>query len=154
MSAPADRGLSANRILAVLTKEFIQLTRDRLTYAMILVMPIVQLMLFGYAINSDPRDLPTAVLVQDHGPMARSTLSALAHNGYFKIVREAASPEELDQAIARGEVQFALTIPADFTRRVVRGDDAQILVEVDASDPGATGAAVAALANLQIGDCR
>jgi ABC-2 type transport system permease protein len=147
-SDPSDHGLSLNRIMAVLTKEFIQLTRDRLTYAMILVMPIVQLMLFGYAINNDPRDLPTAVLVQDHGPMARSALSALAHNGYFKIVREAASPEELDQAIARGEVQFALTIPADFTRRVVRGDDAQILVEVDASDPGATGAAVAALANL------
>jgi len=146
--ASADRGLSLNRILAVLTKEFIQLTRDRLTYAMILVMPIVQLMLFGYAINSDPRDLPTAVLVQDHGPMARSTLSALAHNGYFKIVREAASPEELDRAIARGEVQFALTIPADFTRRVVRGDDAQILVEADASDPAATGGAIAALANL------
>jgi len=145
---PADRGLSLSRILAVLTKEFIQLTRDRLTYAMILAMPIVQLMLFGYAINSDPRDLPTAVLVQDHGPMARSTLSALAHNGYFKIVREAASPEELDQAVARGEVQFALTIPSDFTRRVVRGDDAQILVEADASDPGATGGAIAALANL------
>jgi ABC-2 type transport system permease protein len=143
-----DRGLSLNRILAVLTKEFIQLTRDRLTYAMILVMPIVQLMLFGYAINSDPRDLPTAVLVQDHGPMARSALSSLAHNGYFKIVREASSPEELDQAIARGEVQFALTIPADFTRRVVRGDDAQILVEADASDPAATGGAIAALANL------
>jgi ABC-2 type transport system permease protein len=146
--ALVDRGLSLNRILAVLTKEFIQLTRDRLTYAMILVMPIVQLLLFGYAINSDPRDLPTAVLVQDHGPMARSALSALAHNGYFKIVREAASPEELDQAIARGEVQFALTIPADFTRRVVRGDDAQILVEADASDPAATGGAIAALANL------
>jgi len=142
------RGLSLNRILAVLTKEFIQLTRDRLTYAMILVMPIVQLMLFGYAINSDPRDLPTAVLVQDHGPMARSTLSALAHNGYFKIVREASSPEELDQAIARGEVQFALTIPSDFTRRVVRGDEARILVEADASDPAATGGAIAALANL------
>ncbi|TCS18276.1 ABC transporter permease [Caulobacter sp. BK020] len=144
----SDRGLSLNRILAVLTKEFIQLTRDRLTYAMILVMPIVQLMLFGYAINSDPRDLPTAVLVQDHGPMARSALSALAHNGYFEIVREAASPEELDRAIARGEVQFALTIPADFTRRVVRGDGAQILVEADASDPAATGGAIAALANL------
>jgi ABC-2 type transport system permease protein len=150
MSGPVFRPriLSLNRILAVLTKEFIQLTRDRLTYAMILVMPIVQLMLFGYAINSDPRDLPTAVLVQDHGPMARSTLAALANNGYFKIVREAASPEELDEAIARGEVQFALTIPADFTRRVVRGDDAQILVEADASDPAATGGAIAALANL------
>uniref|UniRef100_B0T2W1 ABC-2 type transporter n=1 Tax=Caulobacter sp. (strain K31) TaxID=366602 RepID=B0T2W1_CAUSK len=143
-----DDGLSLNRILAVLTKEFIQLTRDRLTYAMILVMPIVQLMLFGYAINNDPRDLPTAVLVQDHGPMARSTLSALANSGYFKIVHEAASPEALDRAIARGEVQFALTIPSDFTRRVVRGDAAQILVEADASDPAATGGAIAALANL------
>jgi ABC-2 type transport system permease protein len=144
----ADRGLSWSRILAVLTKEFIQLSRDRLTYAMILVMPIVQLMLFGYAINSDPRDLPTAVLVRDHGPMARSTLAALANDGYFKIVREAASPEALDRAIARGEVQFALTIPSDFTRRVVRGEDAQILVEADASDPAATGGAIAALANL------
>jgi ABC-2 type transport system permease protein len=137
-----------NRILAVLTKEFIQLTRDRLTYAMILVMPIVQLLLFGYAINNDPRNLPTAVLVQDHGPMARSTLSALVNSGYFKVVQEAGSPADLDRAIARGEVQFALTIPADFTRRVVRGDQAQILVEADASDPAATGGAIAALANL------
>ena len=106
--------LSGARILAVLIKEFIQLTRDRLTYAMILVMPIVQLMLFGYAINNDPRDLPTAVLVRDQGPMARSTLSALSNSGYFEIVRTATSPKELDEAVARGEVQFALTIPADF----------------------------------------
>ncbi|MEH0198383.1 ABC transporter permease [Caulobacter sp. CCNWLY153] len=150
MSGAAERrgGLSGARILAVLIKEFIQLTRDRLTYAMILVMPIVQLLLFGYAINSDPRDLPTAVLVQDQGPMARSTLSALVNSGYFEIVRTASSPAELDEAVARGEVQFALTIPADFTRRVVRGDGAQILVEADASDPAATGGAIAALASL------
>lgn len=141
-------GLSLNRILAVLIKEFIQLTRDRLTYAMILVMPVMQLLLFGYAINNDPRNLPTAVYVQDQGPMARSTLAALANSGYFRIVRQAASPAELDDAIARGEVQFALTIPADFSRRVVRGDQAQILVEADASDPAATGGAIAALANL------
>lgn len=141
-------GLSANRILAVLIKEFIQLTRDRLTYGMILVMPIVQLLLFGYAINNDPRHLPTAVYVQDQGPMARSTLSALVNSGYFHIVRTAASPDELDEAIARGEVQFALTIPADFSRRVIRGDQAQILVEADASDPAATGGAIAALASL------
>lgn len=140
--------LSGARILAVLIKEFIQLTRDRLTYAMILVMPIVQLLLFGYAINNDPRDLPTAVLVQDQGPMARSTLSALVNSGYFEIVRTAASPAELDEALARGEAQFALTIPADFSRRVVRGDGAQILVEADASDPAATGGAIAALASL------
>lgn len=143
-----SKGLSGARILAVLIKEFIQLTRDRLTYAMILVMPIVQLLLFGYAINNDPRDLPTAVLVQDQGPMARSALSALVNSGYFQIVRVATSPRELDEAVARGEVQFALTIPADFTRRVVRGDDAQILVEADASDPAATGGAIAALASL------
>lgn len=144
----SNGGGAWNRILAVLTKEFIQLTRDRLTYAMILVMPIVQLLLFGYAINNDPRNLPTAVLVQDHGPMARSALSALVNSGYFKVVQEAGSPADLDRAIARGEVQFALTIPADFTRRVVRGDQAQILVEADASDPAATGGAIAALANL------
>lgn len=148
MSGAGGEGLSGARILAVLIKEFIQLTRDRLTYAMILVMPIVQLLLFGYAINNDPRDLPTAVLVQDQGPMARSTLAALVNSGYFQIVRTAASPAELDEAVARGEVQFALTIPADFTRRVVRGDDAQILVEADASDPAATGGALAALASL------
>jgi ABC-2 type transport system permease protein len=149
MNGRSSSGSGAwNRILAVLTKEFIQLTRDRLTYAMILVMPIVQLLLFGYAINNDPRNLPTAVLVQDHGPMARSTLSALVNSGYFKVVQEAGSPADLDRAIARGEVQFALTIPADFTRRVVRGDQAQILVEADASDPAATGGAIAALANL------
>jgi ABC-2 type transport system permease protein len=141
-------GLSVNRIVAVLIKEFIQLTRDRLTYAMILVMPIMQLMLFGYAINSDPRDLPTAVYVQDQGPMARSTLAALVNTGYFRIVRQARSPAELDEAVARGEVQFALTIPADFSRRVVRGDGAQILVEADATDPAATGGALAALASL------
>jgi len=148
MSAAGSKGLSGARILAVLIKEFIQLTRDRLTYAMILVMPIVQLLLFGYAINNDPRDLPTAVLVQDQGPMARSTLSALVNSGYFEIVRTANSPAELDAAVASGQVQFALTIPADFTRRVVRGDDAQILVEADASDPAATGGAIAALASL------
>lgn len=148
MSAAGTKGLSGARILAVLIKEFIQLTRDRLTYAMILVMPIVQLLLFGYAINNDPRDLPTAVLVQDQGPMARSALAALVNSGYFQIVRTATSPAELDEAVARGDVQFALTIPADFTRRVVRGDDAQILVEADASDPAATGGALAALSSL------
>lgn len=148
MNRAASRRLSGARILAVLIKEFIQLTRDRLTYAMILVLPIVQLLLFGYAINNDPRHLPTAILAQDQGPMARSTVSALVNTGYFEIVRTAASPAELDEALARGEVQFALTIPADFTRKVVRGDGAQVLIEADASDPAATGGAIAALAQL------
>ena len=137
-----------HRVLAVMTKEFKQLTRDRLTYAMMLAIPVVQLTLFGYAINSEPRRLPTAVLVQEDSRFARSILSGLKTSGYFDLVAQARSPAELDQMIRRGEVQFAVTVPGDFTRRVVRGDKAQILVEADATDPSATSGAVAALANL------
>jgi len=140
--------MSLTRILAVLIKEFTQLTRDRLTYALILAMPIVQLLLFGYAINNDPHHLPTAVLVQDHGVFARSTLGAITRSGYFDITETARTPEDLDRAMALGRVQFAITIPADFTRRVVRGDHAQILIEADAADPSATGSAIAALSAL------
>jgi len=141
-------GFSLDRVAAVLVKEFIQLTRDRLTYALILAMPVVQLLLFGYAINGDPRHLPTAVMVQDNGAFARSTLGAIRNSGYFDITEVARTPAELDEALALGRVQFAITIPADFTRRVVRGDKAQILVEADAADPSATGNAVAALSAL------
>ncbi len=140
--------LSPSRAWAVMSKEFIQLTRDRLTYAMILIMPIVQLLLFGYAINSDPRNLPTAVLVQDQGVMARPVLNALTNTGYFRITVAANSQAELDRALARGDVQFAVVIPADFSRKVVRGQKASILVEADASDPSAVGGAVSALAGL------
>ncbi|WP_298743055.1 ABC transporter permease [uncultured Brevundimonas sp.] len=140
--------LSLTRTWAVMAKEFIQLTRDRLTYAMILMLPIVQLLLFGYAINDDPRSLPTAVLVQDNGGFSRSILTALDNSGYFDIVLQARSQSELDRALARGDIQFAVIIPADFTRRIVRGDRAQLLVEADASDPSATSGAVAALASL------
>lgn len=140
--------LSLTRTWAVMAKEFTQLTRDRLTYAMILVLPIVQLLLFGYAINDDPRHLPTAVLVQDNGAFSRSILTAMNNSGYFDIAVQARSQSELDRALERGQVQFAVIIPADFTRRVVRGDAAQILVEADATDPSATSGAVAALASL------
>ena len=140
--------LSLTRTWAVMAKEFTQLTRDRLTYAMILLLPIIQLLLFGYAINDDPRSLPTAVLVQDNGGFSRSILTAMNNSGYFDIVLQARSQGELDRALERGEVQFAVIIPADFTTRVVRGDAAQILVEADATDPSATSGAVAALASL------
>ena len=141
-------GLSVSRIVAVLAKEFTQLIRDRLTYAMILGVPIVQLLLFGYAINSDPKHLPTAVLVQDQGQFSRSILGALQRSDYFRIDHVARSPAELDDLLERGSAQFAITIPGDFSRRVVRSDKPQILVEADASDPAATGGAVAALASL------
>ena len=139
---------SLDRVMAVLMKEFIQLTRDRITYAMLLGIPVIQLLLFGYAINTDPRELPTAVLVQENSTFARSTLAAIENSGYFEVVAQVRSPAELDDLVRKGEVQFAVTIPGDFTRRVVRGDEAQILVEADATDPAATGGAVAALAAL------
>jgi ABC-2 type transport system permease protein len=141
-------GLSASRIMAVLAKEFTQLLRDRLTYAMILAIPIVQLLMFGYAINGDPKHLPTAVLVQDQGQFSRSILGSLHNSEYFKIVADARNPAELNEMIQRGKVQFAITIPGDFTRRVIRHEQAQILVEADASDPAATGGAIGALASL------
>jgi ABC-2 type transport system permease protein len=141
-------GLSLSRILAILSKEFTQLIRDRLTYAMIIGIPVIQLLLFGYAINSDPKHLPTAVLVQDQGEFSRSILGALKNSEYFDLRYTARSPAEMEKLIERGAVQFAITIPGDFTRRVVRRDDPQILVEADASDPAATGPAVAALAAL------
>ncbi len=141
-------GFSLLRVAAVMIKEFKQLTRDRLTYAMILAMPVVQLLLFGYAINSEPRQLPTAILVQEDSTFARSAVAALHNSAYFDLVAQARSPAELDALIRSGEVQFAITIPGDFTRRVVRGDHARILVEADASDPSATSGAAAALAAL------
>jgi ABC-2 type transport system permease protein len=140
--------MSWTRILAVMAKEFTQLRRDRLTYAMILLIPVMQLLLFGYAINNDPRHLPMAVLVEDHGTFGRSVVAALQNTGYVQVVEEAKTPRALDQALERGRVQFTLTVPPDFTRRVVKNADAQVLIEADASDPGSTGAAIAALAQL------
>ena len=141
-------GFSLTRVAAVMIKEFKQLTRDRLTYAMMLAVPVVQLLLFGYAINSEPRHLPTALLVQEDSVFARSIVAALKNSAYFDLVAQARSPAELDDLVRRGEVQFAITVPGDFTRRLVRGERAQVLVEADAADPSATGPAVAALAAL------
>ncbi|MBA3812695.1 MAG: ABC transporter permease [Caulobacteraceae bacterium] len=141
-------GLSLARVMAVLVKEFTQMRRDRLTYAMMLVMPVIQLLLFGYAINSDPKHLPAAVLIQDQSRLARSTLEALKTTGYFDFEHQARGPAELDRMMADGRAQFTVTIPPDFSRRVVRRDKAQILIEADAADPTATGAALAAVAGL------
>ncbi len=143
-----DRNSPGLRIFAVFLKEFTQLSRDRLTYAMILMIPVVQLLLFGYAINNEPRHLPTAVLIQDNSAFARSTLSAFVNTSFFDITHVAHSTGELDTLIRTGEVQFALTIPGDFTRRVARGEDAQILLEADATDPSASNQALAAAASL------
>jgi ABC-2 type transport system permease protein len=136
------------RYRAVLVKEFIQMLRDRLTFAMMVGVPIMQLLLFGYAINSDPRALPTAVIVGDNGTYARSIVRALENTTYFKVVAWPRGPAEAEELIARGDVQFVIDIPLDFSRRLERGEKPAMLVEADATDPVATGNALAALAQL------
>jgi ABC-2 type transport system permease protein len=140
--------LSWSRWVGIIVKEFIQLKRDRLTFGMIIGIPVLQLILFGYAINADPKRLPTAVLSADSSAYSRTLLSAMQTSGYFRVVRNVANERELDDLLARGEVQFAVTIPENFGRKLVRGERPVLLVEADASDPGATGNAIAALAQI------
>ena len=140
--------LSWSRWVGIIVKEFIQLKRDRLTFGMIIGIPVLQLILFGYAINADPKRLPTAVLSADSSTYSRTLLSAMQTSGYFRVVRYVANERELDDLLARGEVQFAVTIPENFGRKLVRGERPVLLVEADASDPGATGNAIAALAQI------
>ena len=139
---------SPTRFRAVLVKEFIQMLRDRLTFAMMVGIPIMQLILFGYAINSDPRALPTAVVVADNGTFARSIVRALENTSYFRVVAWPDNAALADEMIARGEVQFVVDIPTDFSRRLQRGERPALLVEADATDPVATGNALAALSQL------
>ncbi len=140
--------LSFARFWAIVIKEFIQMRRDRLTFGMIIGIPVVQLMLFGYAINGDPKHLPTAVLLADNSQQGRSLLSALKNSDYFTFVREVKSEADADAALATGEVQFVVTIPENFGRTLLRGDRPTVLVEADATDPSATGNAIASLRTL------
>jgi len=142
------KGFSLTRIMAVLVKEFTQLRRDRITYAMILVMPLMQLLLFGYAINTDPRHLPAAVVSHDHSRFANAVVASLERTTYVDVRHLPASEAEMDRLMRRGEISLALTIPPDFTERVLKGDRAQILAEVDATDPTAAGGVAAAAASL------
>jgi ABC-2 type transport system permease protein len=133
-----------HRLWAMVLKEFIQMRRDRLTFGMMVGIPLLQLMLFGFAINSDPRHLPTAVRLADHGPFARALVTALQRSEYFAVVRETADEAEAERLLQRGEVQFVLNIPEDFSRRLLRGERPAMLLEADATDPAATGPALAA----------
>jgi ABC-2 type transport system permease protein len=139
---------SPRRFWAVVVKEFIQMRRDRLTFGMMAGIPLLQLILFGFAINLNPKHLPTAVLAADSGPFVRSLVWALRNSDYFAVTRLAASEAELRGLLQRGEVQFGVSIPADFERRLRRGERPAVLVEADATDPAATGYALAALAAL------
>ena len=133
---------------AMLVKEFIQLRRDRVSFAMIIVIPLVQLMLFGYAINTTPRDLPTAVLLQEQTDLSRSILAALENTKYFKVTKLPHTEAEVDQLLASGTVLFAVEIPANFEHAVRRGDKPAMLVEADATDPVASGTALSALGQV------
>ncbi|HJW10657.1 MAG TPA: ABC transporter permease, partial [Albitalea sp.] len=110
------------RLLAMMLKELIQLKRDRLTFAMIIAIPIIQMTLFGFAINGDPRRLPTAVVAQEQGPFTRSLVRALENTGYFEVVAPAADAAADERLIERGEVQFVFTVPAGFERALLRGE--------------------------------
>ena len=145
----AAGGLSWSRWVGIILKEFIQLKRDRLTFGMIIGIPVLQLLLFGFAINADPKNLPTAVLSADASPYSRSLVAGMQNSGYFRIDRTIASQAEAEALLANGTVQFVVTIPEGFGRRLARGDRPVLLVEADATDPSATGNAIAAL--LQIG---
>lgn len=138
---------SLHRWLGILIKEFTQLRRDRLTFGMIVGIPIMQLLLFGFAINSDPKHMPTAVVMADPGPFARAYVAAMTHSDYFRIVGSV-DEREADRLLDRGEVQFVVTFPAGFHRELVRGQSPVLLVEADATDPMATGGAISVLNHL------
>ena len=141
-------GFSLMRWWSVVLKEFLQLRRDRVTFAMIVGIPIVQLALFGFAINTDPKHLPTAVIVHDQSEFSRSFIAAMRNSAYFDIVETLPDEEAGRRALAQGRVQFVLNIPVDFSRKLLRGEHPSLLVEADATDPTATHTAVAALPNL------
>jgi len=133
------------RCYAMMVKEFIQLRRDRVSFAMIVMIPVLQLLLFGYAINTTPRNLPTAVLLQEDSDLARSVLKALQNTAYFHFTREVHDVAEFDELLLSGKVLFGVEIPLDFERAVRRGDDPALLVAADATDPVAAGSALSAL---------
>ena len=137
---------SADRLWAIVVKEFTQMRRDRLTFAMMLGIPLLQLLLFGFAINSDPRHLPAAVLLADHGPQGRTILHALQNSTFFDFVQQVQSEKQAHDLLSRGRVQFVINIPENFTRDLLRGDRPPLLVEADATDPAATGIALGSVA--------
>jgi ABC-2 type transport system permease protein len=140
----ASRGFW-HRTYAMLIKEFIQLRRDRVSFIMIVMLPLMQLILFGYAINTTPRNLPTAVLLQESSDVGRSILAALQNTQYFRVTRQLHDTAEFDRVLASGEVLFAIEIPANFERALRRGDRPALLIAADATDPVASGSALGAL---------
>ena len=133
------------RSYAMMAKEFIQLRRDRVSFAMIVAIPVMQLLLFGYAINTTPHHLPSAVLLQEQSDLARSVLKALENTAYFHFVYEVHDVDEFDNLLKSGKVLFGVEIPRGFERAVRRGDRPAVLVAADATDPVAASSALGSL---------
>ncbi len=131
------------RISAIFLKELVQMRRDRLTFAMMLIIPVMQLILFGFAINNDPRNLPTAVHVEEQTPIVRTLLQAFETSEYYDLVLTTDDPRKSESLLASGAVEFVISIPAGFTERLIRGERPQLLIEADASDPAAASNAIA-----------
>lgn len=144
----AQNFFSPARFVAIMLKEFIQMSRDRVTFGMMMGIPLIQLVLFGFAINNDPKNLPAAVLSADHGPQSRTVLSAMRASGYYQFIREAGSEAEADDLLAQGDVQFVVSLPENFSRDLARGDRPALLIEADATDPAATSNAIGALSQI------
>jgi len=142
------RRFSFDRWWGIVSKEFLQLRRDRITFGMIVGVTIVQLLLFGYAINTEPKHLQTAVVVAEQSEFTRSFLAAMRTSGYFELVAQLASEGAAREALARGEVKFVVSFPVDFTRQLLRGERPAVLIEADATDPAAAGPALAAAREL------
>ncbi len=136
---------SPKRFAAVVSKEFTQMRRDRVTFGMMVGIPLLQLILFGYAINSDPKHLPTAILDNDRSIFSRDMAMAMKNSDYFAFTREISHEAEADELLRLGRIQFVLTIPENFGRDLARGDRPVVLLEADATDPSATSNAVSAI---------
>ncbi|HKN88382.1 MAG TPA: ABC transporter permease [Nitrospiraceae bacterium] len=136
---------SLARCWAMVVKEFVQMRRDRVTFGMMIGIPMIQLILFGFAINSDPKHLPAAVVLVDRGPLGRTVLYGIQNSGYFDLVRLVKTESEGHDVLARGEAQFVINIPEDFSRDLLRGERPSILIEADATDPAATSNAIGSL---------
>lgn len=141
---------ASHRFWAIFIKELLQMRRDQLTFGMIIAIPVMQLVLFGYAINSDPKQLPTAVNIQDSSVYSRSIMTALANTGYFDVIGTVRGEAEAEALLAKGDVAFVVTIPPGFSRALARGERPAILLEADASDPSAAANAVAAVSQLPL----
>ncbi|MBE2179784.1 MAG: ABC transporter permease [Chthoniobacterales bacterium] len=142
------RRFSVSRLWAMVVKEFVQMSRDRLTFAMILGIPLMQLIVFGVVINTDPRHMPAAVLLADDGPQGRTLLQGLKNSTYFDFVQRVGSEAEGERLLRQGRVQFVVSIPENFSRDLLRGDRPSVLVEADATDPTATSGGLAALGGV------